>query len=96
MNKRIDKKRQKMMAKAPVSAPAPCECTSAAPERQVAFYIQYQNNEYLENDIVSKVIDKCKTDGASDEELVNLSIYLKPEDKKVYYAYNDKTGAIDL
>lgn len=96
MNKRIDKKRQKMMTKTPVSVPTPCECTPEAPKRQVAFYIQYQNNEYLENDIVSKVIEQCKSDGASDAELVNLSIYLKPEDKKVYYAYNEKNGAIDL
>lgn len=102
MNKRIDKKRQKMAAQ-PITpiAPAACpECIEKAAEksveRHVSFYVQYQDQEYLESDIVARVTELCKTEGASDQDLADLSIYLKPEDKKAYYAYTGKNGAIDL
>ena len=108
MSRRIDKKRQKLSAAAqsvqtvPCKA-APCEATpceaapcEAAPAVNVSFYIQYQNAEYLESEITAKVIEQCKAEGASDAELADLSIYLKPEDKKAYYAYNGKNGAVAL
>lgn len=95
MNRRIDKKRQKMASQAP-AAPIVTPCVPETACSKVSFYIQYQNDEYLESDIVSRVIGQCKADGASDQDLADLSIYLKPEDQKVYYAYNGKNGALDL
>lgn len=102
MNKRIDKKRQKRSAQtAPFSAQEVSVSVQPAapvstPKENIAFYIQYQNQEYLQKEIVEKVLEKCKNDGASTAALSDLSIYLKPEDKKAYFAYNGKNGFIDL
>lgn len=91
MNKRMEKKKQKQQAYAPAAAPAP-----AAPVFQPDFYIQYQDKEYTCQEICEKVRALCKENGASDGELSSLSIYLKPEDKKAYFAYGEKNGFLDL
>lgn len=92
MNKRMDKKKQKKNA-------AAVEAGKHSPmdSRSVHFYIQYQEQEYLEKVIVERVLEQCSAEGASLEEMKNVSIYLKPEDKKAYFTYGtDKSGAIDL
>lgn len=93
MSKRLDKKKLKRQTTAIES---PIAETSASKET-INFFIQYQDQEYLETDIISKVKDSCLAGGASKEEMETISIYLKPEDKKAYFTYGEnKSGFIEL
>ena len=111
MSKRTDKKRQKRFNEvhptttapaaqpvvetaAPTAEPVP-EVTvtdtttpvNAAPAYDL--FIQYQNAAVL----AEKILDKCKAEGMDSSD---LKIYVKPEDKKAYYACAGGTGAIEL
>jgi hypothetical protein len=93
MSKRLDKKKLKRQTTAIES---PIAETSASKET-INFFIQYQDQEYLETEIISRVKESCLLNGASSDELNTLSIYLKPEDKKAYFTYGeDKSGFIEL
>ena len=93
MSKRLDKKKLKRQTTAIES---PIAETSASKET-INFFIQYQVQEYLETEIVSRVWESCLLNGASSDELNTISIYLKPEDKKAYFTYGeDKSGFIEL
>lgn len=93
MSKRLDKKKLKRQTTAIES---PIAETSASKET-INFFIQYQDQEYLETEIISRVKESCLLNGASSDELNTISIYLKPEDKKVYFTYGeDKSGFIEL
>lgn len=93
MSKRLDKKKLKRKTTAIES---PIAETSASKET-INFFIQYQDQEYLETEIVSRVRESCLLNGASSDELNTISIYLKPEDKKAYFTYGEnKSGFIEL
>ncbi len=93
MSKRLDKKKLK---KQTTAIESPITETSASKET-INFFIQYQDQEYLETEIVSRVRESCLLNGASSDELNTISIYLKPEDKKAYFTYGeDKSGFIEL
>ena len=93
MSKRLDKKKLKRQTTAIES---PIAETSASKET-INFFIQYQDQEYLETEIVSGVRESCLLNGASSDELNTISIYLKPEDKKAYFTYGEnKSGFIEL
>ena len=93
MSKRLDKKKLKRQTTAIES---PIAETSASKET-INFFIQYQDQEYLETEIVSRVRESCLLNGASSDELNTTSIYLKPEDKKAYFTYGEnKSGFIEL
>ena len=93
MSKRLDKKKLKRQTTAIES---PIAETSASKET-INFIIQYQDQEYLETEIVSRVRESCLLNGASSDELNTISIYLKPEDKKAYFTYGEnKSGFIEL
>lgn len=93
MSKRLDKKKLKRQTTAIES---PIAETSASKET-INFFIQYQDQEYLEAEIVSRVRESCLLNGASSDELNTISIYLKPEDKKAYFTYGEnKSGFIEL
>lgn len=93
MSKRLDKKKLKRQTTAIES---PIGETSASKET-INFFIQYQDQEYLETEIVSRVRESCLLNGASSDELNTISIYLKPEDKKAYFTYGEnKSGFIEL
>lgn len=68
--------------------PAP---VNAAPAYDL--FIQYQNGEYDAAVLAEKILDKCKAEGMDSSD---LKIYVKPEDKKAYYACAGGTGAIEL
>ena len=83
---------------APTAAPVPevtvTETTApvnAAPAYDL--FIQYQNGEYDAAVLAEKILDKCKAEGMDSSD---LKIYVKPEDKKAYYACAGGTGAIEL
>ena len=93
MSKRLDKKKLKRQTTAIES---PIAETSASKET-INFFIQYQDQEYLETEIISRVKESCLLNGASSDELNTISIYLKPEDKQAYFTYGeDKSGFIEL
>ena len=93
MSKRMDKKKLK---KQTTAIESPIAETSASKET-INFFIQYQDQEYLETEIVSRVRESCLLNGASSDELNTISIYLKPEDKKAYFTYGEnKSGFIEL
>ena len=93
MSKRLDKKKLKRQTTAIES---PIAETSASKET-INFFIQYQDQEYLETEIISRVKESCLLNGASSDELNTISIYLKPEDKIAYFTYGeDKSGFIEL
>ena len=93
MSKRLDKKK---LNRQTTAIESPIAETSASKET-INFFIQYQDQEYLETEIVSRVRESCLLNGASSDELNTISIYLKPEDKKAYFTYGEnKSGFIEL
>ena len=93
MSKRLDKKKLKRQTTA-IESPI---AEASASKETINFFIQYQDQEYLETEIVSRVRESCLLNGASSDELNTISIYLKPEDKKAYFTYGEnKSGFIEL
>lgn len=99
MSKRTDKKRQKRFNEVHPTTTAPAAqpvVETAAPVNVAPAYdlfIQYQNGEYDAAVLAEKILDKCKAEGMDSSD---LKIYVKPEDKKAYYACAGGTGAIEL
>ena len=103
MSKRTDKKRQKRFNEVHPTTTAPAAqpvvetaAPTAAPVNAAPAYdlfIQYQNGEYDAAVLAEKILDKCKAEGMDSSD---LKIYIKPEDKKAYYACAGGTGAIEL
>lgn len=99
MSKRTDKKRQKRFNEVHPTTTAPAAqpvVETAAPVNAAPAYdlfIQYQNGEYDAAVLAEKILDKCKAEGMDSSD---LKIYVKPEDKKAYYACAGGTGAIEL
>ena len=75
---------------------SPIAETSASKET-INFFIQYQDQEYLETEIISRVKESCLLNGASSDELnTNLDL-LKTGGQKAYFTYGeDKSGFIEL
>lgn len=106
MSKRTDKKRQKRFNEVHPTTATPAALVAAAPEVTVPetvapvaaapaydLFIQYQNGEYNAAVLAEKIQEKCKAEGMDSSD---LKIYVKPEDKKAYYACAGGTGAIEL
>lgn len=99
MSKRIDKKKLKRQSETTAATTVSTAAAPAPVERvceQVDFFIQYQNQEYLEREILEKIKEKCKAEGTEITGAEKLSVYLKPEDQKAYYTYAGISGSIDL
>lgn len=104
MSKRIDKKKLKRQTEttpaaftAPAAAPAvPVQSPARSDFEQVDFFIQYQDQEYLEKEILTRIKEKCEAEGKEVNGTEKLSVYLKPEDRKAYYTYAGISGSIDL
>ena len=111
MSKRIDKKKQKKLnvvnsaantpvQSSPVSASAAPVAAPAAPvvtpAEDVDFFIQFQNQEYLEKEVIAKIKEKCSAEGKEVTGAEKLSVYLKPEDNKAYFTYAGISSFIEL
>lgn len=57
--------------------------------------IQYGDNETSVLEIVEKVKQDCKNKGYR-KQVRRVSMYVKPEDGKVYYALDDTTDSVEL
>ncbi len=88
MSKRIDKKKQKKLN---VSSPV-----SEASEKDIDIFIQYQNHEYLEADILNKIKEKCRANGLDITSEEKLSVYIKPEDQKAYFTFSTLHDFVEL
>lgn len=87
MSKRIEKKKQKKQAVTAASA-------VQVPAGKANLYIQYQDQEYLADEVLEMVRKKCMSEGLP--ELEDLSIYLKPEERKAYYTCGGNSGAVEI
>lgn len=98
MSKRIDKKKLKRQNEAAVNSvqSVPAQAPVKEDCGQVDFFIQYQDQEYLEKEILETIKEKCKAEGTEISGSEKLSVYLKPEDKKAYYTYAGISGYIEL
>ena len=93
MSKRIDKKRQKKQTETAACTAAAMPCTQEN-EGRINLYIQYQDQEYRADQIIEKVRENCRMEGISETE--ELSVYLKPEERKAYYTCSGKSGGIEV
>ncbi len=93
MSKRIDKKKLKKQTEtaACTVAAAPCAQEDAG---RINLYIQYQDQEYRADKIIEKVKENCRMKGILEAE--EISIYLKPEERKAYYTCSGKSGGIEV
>lgn len=101
-NKRIRKKKEKQLA---VKQTVPAEQVSEAEnglrkERDLMktqLFVQYQGSEVSEQDIVNEIKQWWKDQDKLVKDLKTLDMYVKPEDKKVYFTVNgDLQGSLDI
>lgn len=88
MSKRTDKKKQKKMQVSSIVAESPTS--------DIDIFIQYQDQEYLETDILNKIEQKCKANGLEITADEKLSVYIKPEDHKAYFTYATLHDSVEL
>lgn len=107
MSRRTAKKRLKKInqvqepaLQSPVSGSAAAAPASAAPtpvaEPKAPAYemfLQYQNCEFVIEEIGQRILDKCAADGMDSSA---LKIYVKPEDHKAYYSCAGGNSFIEL
>lgn len=104
MSKRTDKKKQKRFNESFAENNSISQSTSIpvsvleteTPAKDIDIFIQYQNHEYLEKEIIEKVEAKCKSEGKEVTDDTKLCIYIKPEDKKAYFTYSTLSGFVEL
>ena len=59
--------------------------------------IQACGIEVSESDIISQIKDKWVSDGNLLKDMKSVTIYVKPEEKKVYYVINEEiNGDLDI
>ena len=78
------------------NAAAEIPAVSPVPEAKAPSYemfLQYQNAEFRIENIAQRVLEKCTAEGMDSSE---LKIYVKPEDRKAYYACAGGSSYIDL
>ena len=78
------------------NAAAEIPVVSSVPEAKAPSYemfLQYQNAEVRIENIAQRVLEKCTAEGMDSSE---LKIYVKPEDRKAYYACAGGSSYIDL
>lgn len=61
--------------------------------KKMNFYIQFQDAEYNEQDIIAQVKKNWKDAGNRIADLNTMDIYVKPEEKMVYYTINEELSA---
>jgi len=64
---------------------------------KTAFYVEYQNKQAEESEIVNRIKDAWLGEGRLIKEIKTLNIYFKPEENACYYTINDDIqGKLDL
>lgn len=90
-------------AKADVKKAAPTKETVNTPEEKaekstsINVYYQFNGIEITEQEITQRIKDNWTNAGHKISEIKELNMYIKPEDKKVYYLINgSEQGSIEL
>ena len=79
-------------AKAPKAVKAP-----KAEKVTEEVYLQYNGQEWALADLKKKVNDAYVAEGHRAADVKKTTLYVKPEEKKVYYVVNDTSmGSVDL
>ena len=59
--------------------------------------IQYGNDERRMDDILAAIRSDAESKGIKDADFSKVDVYVKPEEKKVFYVINEKeSGSIDF
>ena len=101
-NKRIRKKKEKQLAvKQMVLAEQVSEAENGLRKERdlmkTQLFVQYQGSEVSEQDIVNEIKQWWKDQDKLVKDLKTLDMYVKPEDKKVYFTVNgDLQGSLDI
>lgn len=67
------------------------------PAKKQEVYIQFGENSYLEKDIMDKVKKAWTGSGKKVSEMIDVKVYIKPEEAMAYYVINeDCTGSVEL
>ena len=86
--------------KAPKAEKAPkvkVEKASKAEKVTEEVYLQYGGQEWALSDLKKKVNDAYAAEGHRAASVKKVTLYVKPEERKVYYVVNDKSmGSVDL
>ena len=86
---------QSPVSESAAAAPASAAPTHAAEPKAPAYemFLQYQNCEFVIEEIGQRILDKCAADGMDSSA---LKIYIKPEDRKAYYSCTGGNSFIEL
>lgn len=60
----------------------------------VETFLEYGGVQYKKTDLVKKAQERYKQDHK--DEIREMNLYLKPEDKAVYYVINDNAGMVQF
>lgn len=61
------------------------------------FIVQAYGYEINETDVIASIKEKWVSDGNKVKDIKNLVMYVKPEERKVYYVINDEiNGTLDV
>ncbi|MDU7026229.1 DUF6465 family protein [Robinsoniella peoriensis] len=61
--------------------------------KKTNFYVQFRDAEYNEQDIIAQVKKIWKDAGNRIADLKTMDVYVKPEEKMVYYTINEELSA---
>lgn len=61
------------------------------------FYVEYYGKQLDEADLIKEAKAIWAESGKKPADLKSISLYVKPEENKVYYVFNDsETGSFDI
>lgn len=85
-----------VLADAP-SVPGTAKKSKAPKAIEGEVFIQFEGAEWNMTDLKEKAIAAYVAEGHQRGRIKNISLYVKPEERKVYYVVNDKaTGSTDI
>ncbi|MCI5650081.1 MAG: DUF6465 family protein [Fusicatenibacter sp.] len=93
-NRRIAKKRKAVLEKERMIPAIENEALAVMPKVETKkvmrnFFVQYQDREILESEVMSSVARAWKESGKKEEDIEKLDVYFKPEENRAYYVVND-------
>lgn len=67
------------------------------PAKKQEVYIQFGEHTVLEKDVLDRVKKAWTGSGKKVSEMIDVKIYIKPEEAKAYYVINDDcTGSVEF
>ncbi len=73
------------------------EATGSFATAQKNIVVQYQDRDRKTDEILAQIKADVLSKGFSEADFARIDVYIKPEEKKVFYVVNDKiSGSIDF